>query len=138
MNYALVATCITSLKPFLKPFHTGGIVNTVGGGASGLLSGSHAAAQGIYMLTSLSNDKKVTAATTTTMVDDPEDEDCTVMTPRGKLYTGENSAKVTTAVSGPKKGEEKVEMSRDRDSGQMVIERTMEWDVRYDSRERLT
>jgi hypothetical protein len=36
MDYALVSTSITCLKPFLKPFHTGGVVNRVGGAGSGV------------------------------------------------------------------------------------------------------
>lgn len=85
------------------------------------------------MLTSLSKDPNETATATTT-VGDSEDGDCN---PRGKLYTGKNNAKVTTVVSGPKEGGGKDDETQG-DLGQMVIQRTTEWDIRYDSRERLT
>ena len=55
MNYALLCTSITSLKPFLKPFHAGAIVNTVGGKEPGAYSEPHSGGQGIYMLSSISN-----------------------------------------------------------------------------------
>ncbi|KAK2871601.1 hypothetical protein FQN49_003017 [Arthroderma sp. PD_2] len=54
MDYGLAATSVTSLKPLLKPFHTGAIVNNVGSGESGAYSQTHLRGQGIYILTPVS------------------------------------------------------------------------------------
>ncbi|EFQ97713.1 hypothetical protein MGYG_00753 [Nannizzia gypsea CBS 118893] len=54
LNYALASTSLTSLKPLLKPFHTGAIANRIRCENSGIYSGARLEGQGIYMLTPVS------------------------------------------------------------------------------------
>ncbi|EEP80698.1 predicted protein [Uncinocarpus reesii 1704] len=113
MNYSLLATSITSLKPFLKPFHTGAIINTIGGEGSGLYSSSQTRSQGIYTLASMSKDRTE------------------VSTPGGELYSS-NTGEVTTVVSSQPHQHRGERESLDYvGSGQMVIERTTEWNIHY-------
>lgn len=131
MNYAIVATSITALKPFLKPFHSGAIVNTVGGGGSGLYSGSHSGPQGLYMLSSVARGKKPTG--TTTMNSTRSENEHDVSQAQQKLYTG-NSGEGTTVISSrtdPQR--EDMESVESNGSEQMIIRTKREWAVRYEN-----
>lgn len=140
MNFSLICTSITSLKPFLKAFHSGAVVATVGGASrSGLYSGSNSLMrpqQGIYMMTSFAGDAKEaepmtdSSGTGSSSLGPP---------PRGnnttsKIYRS-NDGEVTTVISS----------QRNEDGGESVdstklgcIQATTEWNIRYDSQERLT
>ncbi|KIX02270.1 uncharacterized protein Z518_08209 [Rhinocladiella mackenziei CBS 650.93] len=132
LEYALISTSITSLKPFLKPFHTGAIVNTVGGSGSGLYSGSHSATQGIYMLSSIARDKKGNGQTTTATVHSGNSD--SGPPPRSKLYVGNISEGTTTVSSQPDPHRDDTESAGSNSSGQMIIRTTKEWAVRYENR----
>ena len=52
LELCLISACITSLKPFLQPIHSGYIVNSVGAPGSGLRSGIRAKSQDSYYMLS--------------------------------------------------------------------------------------
>jgi hypothetical protein len=137
-NFALVATSVTSLKPFLKPFHTGAIVNTVGGTGSGVFSGTRPQYQGIYMLAPVSGTKKTANDVTMTMTNATSRSNETTSGERevkqpAKLYIGDNvpGQTVISASPGPQL---KPASSRTGSDGseQMIIKTTKEWNVRYE------
>jgi hypothetical protein len=131
MDFALVSTTITALKPFLKPFHTGAIVNTVGGTGSGLYSGSRSGQpQGIYMLTSVARNKKEIGQTTTTSVNSDSGRYST--RPKQKLYMGNTEAGKTTVSSQPTERGTDIESVDSTGSERMIIRTTTEWNVRYE------
>lgn len=130
LEYTLISTSITAPKPFLKPFHTGAIVNTVGGGGSGLYSGSRSGAQGIYMLSSVAKDNKVYGQTKTTTFRSESSNNS--LQPRSQLYAGNTSG--DTAVScrgGPLRDD--IESVESNGSEQMIKRTTKEWAVRYEN-----
>ena len=136
MSYALISTSITSLKPFLKPFHAGAVVNTVGGKGSGAYSGSHPRGQGIYMLSSVSNDPKGVEQRTATTVNSDDDNQTL---PPGSTFGVSNTGEVTTVVSSRPNPQGEEDESGDRTGlGQILVHRTTEWNVCHDSCERLT
>jgi hypothetical protein len=135
-NFALVATSVTSLKPFLKPFHTGAIVNTVGGTGSGIYSGTRPQYQGIYMLAPVSgrktaNDVTMTMTNATSRSNETTSADREVKQP-AKLYVGDNVPGQTIISASP--GLQKPESARSGSDGseQMIIKTTKEWNVRYE------
>jgi len=130
LEYAIISTSVTSLKPFLRPFHTGAIVNTVGGGGSGLYSGSRPREQGIYMLNSIGTDKKCGGQTTTTTA--RSEDGNTGPQPRSKLYTG-NIEGVTMVSSGGDPHRDDIDSVESNSSERMIIRTTKEWAVRYEN-----
>lgn len=141
MNFALVSTSITSLKPFLKPFHTGAVLNTVGGEASGPYSGSHMRVQGLYKLTPRSKDSKDAAQVASATVDSTASSN--IEPPlRLKSVFSSHRGEVTTVVSSqPRQSSEddgRTDSVRSARPDHLVIERTTNLDIRYGSQERLT
>ena len=130
LEYALISTSITALKPFLKPFHTGAIVNTIGGGGSGLYSASRSGAQGIYMLSSGARDNKDCGQTKTTTFRSESSNNG--LQPQSQLYagnTGEHTA-VSCRGGAPRDDIESVESNG---SEQWIIRTTKGWAVRYEN-----
>lgn len=125
LEFALFSTSITALKPFLRPFHTGAIVNTVGGAGSGLYYGSRS--NNAYMLGSTK---------------DPKDDyqmNVSIITGGRK----QSPMDVTTASSrGGKKHVPQPSEDQNDDiqsihsdgSDQKIIRTTKEWSVRYEER----
>lgn len=130
MNYALASTSIISLKPFLKPFHSGAVLNTIGRGEPGSYSGMHIGEQGIYMLTPSSKHRNHAGSSTGATTDFWNEDQ--VITPAGKVYASD-SGEVTTVISS-RPNAHPTHKSMDHDVlGQLVIQRTTEWNVQYDS-----
>jgi hypothetical protein len=131
MDFAIISTSVTALKPFLKPFHTGAIVNTVGGTGSGMYSDSRSGRhQDIYMLTSVARNKKGVGQTTTTSVN--EDSGRHGPQPKQKLYMGNRGDGRTTVSSQPNGRGEDIESVDSTGSEQMIIRTTKEWNVHYE------
>jgi hypothetical protein len=132
LEYAIIATSITALKPFLRPFHTGAIVNSVGGAGSGLMYGSAAyKGQGVYIRSgSKSVDQKEEYQLTSKSHD--------IGQARGSgdnlgLHSGlEGRTTVSTGPSRPRREDE--ESVESAGSEKMIIRTTKNWSVRYEER----
>lgn len=126
LEFALFSTSITALKPFLRPFHTGAIVNTVGGAGSGLAyasKGSH----GIYMLSSTRDHKEEHQMNIATVTANRSEID--VSNPVAQ------SPKVSRQVAGFKADSEDIESIKSEGaSDEMIIRTTKDWSVRYEYR----
>ena len=127
MEYALIATSITALKPFLQPFAEGAIVNSVGGTGSGLRYGGQTKGQqSLYMLSSVANRERRENVGTTTIES---------QTGREK---GESPRRFRTnrSQSGPNNDVHKddIESVGSAGSEQMIIKTTRDWSVRYEDR----
>jgi hypothetical protein len=131
MDYAIVSTSITALKPFLKPFHTGAIVNTIGGGGSGLYSGSHSGTPGIYMLSSVAKGKEDIGKATTSSVRSGSIHNDSQL--RAKLYNDNKGEGTTVVLSRPDRCREDIESVESNGSEQMIIRTTKEWAIRYEN-----
>jgi hypothetical protein len=129
LAYAIISTSITALKPFLKPFHSGAIMNTVGGGGSRLNSGSRSGAQGIYMLNSIATDKDNGQTTTTTV---HSENGNTGPQPQFKFYTG-NSEGTAAVSSRGDAHQDDIDSLDSNSSKQTIIQTTKEWRVRYEN-----
>jgi hypothetical protein len=129
LEYALAATSVIALKPFLKPFHSGAIINTVGGAGSGMYSGSRSQTRGMYMLSSVSkkdNDISTRSATTNS---DPQ-EKVTQDWPRNGHQKGSSRAEAHrggTISRGTPRGS--------TGSEEMIIQTTKDWSVHYEERD---
>jgi hypothetical protein len=132
LEYAIIATSITALKPFLRPFHTGAIVNSVGGAGSGLMYGSTAyKGHGVYIR---SNSKSV-----------DQKDDIPMTNQSGGIGTARGSGDdlgmrsgleprqttVTNVMRPRREDEESVESNG---SEKMIIRTTKDWSVRYEDR----
>ena len=126
LEYALAATSIIALKPFLKPFHSGAIINTVGGAGSGMYSGSASAAQGLYMLSSVSKKNHDLTPKSTTV---SSDRDIEIEKP--KQWQKTTSAKGQSHAEA-QRGESPTRGSTG--SQEMIIQTTRDWSVHYEER----
>ena len=129
LEYAIISTSVTALKPFLKPFHTGAILNTVGGDGSGQHSGSHSGGQDIYMLNSISTDKKDNSQSTRTTV--PSGNRNTDPQSRSKFYTGHGKGTAVISSRGDAHRDD-IESVHSNSSERMIIRTKKEWAVRYE------
>jgi hypothetical protein len=139
LSYAIISTCITTLKPFLKPFHTGAIVNTTGGSGSGsgLESGSRSGGKhGLYMLGSRATDKESSAqvtTTTTTVLSAHDDDNDDRPRPNNAAQTA-NAKRDTAKVPIPQRNHfhpDEVELKEASRQDPMVIHATKQWEVQY-------
>lgn len=136
LEYSLIATSITALKPFLRPFHTGAIVNSVGGAGSGLMYGSAAyrGGQGVYMRSgSKSVDQKEEYQMTTTSDAEPVGQARGSGDEFGLRSAVDNRpTQLGTGPSRPRREDE--ESVESVGSEKMIIRTTKDWSVRYEER----
>jgi hypothetical protein len=135
LEFAIISTSITALKPFLKPFHSGAIVNTVGGAGSGAYSGSGSRTQGVYMLNSVHDDDKDIGLATTNSSRSNKGKGSSGHQTRGKLYRG-NTVDGTAVVSSQSQHDrhrEDMESLDSNSSEQMIIRTMKDWTVRYEN-----
>ena len=126
LEYAVVSTSITALKPFLKPFDTGAFENTVCRGDSGLYSRPRTV-PGVYVLSAVAGDKNNNAQTTVRSIPSNKSPK-----PRLNLYTGSTGER-TAAVSSRGEGHrDDIESVESNGSEQIIIRETKEWAVRYE------
>ena len=131
MEFALMATSITALKPFLTPFHTGAIVNSVGGAGSGIYSGIRSKPLGVYMLSSVSgrHDK---GQTTMTIESGNHDH-------KFNQSGGTNKARPHAHAHAHSNGHadgrrDDIESMESNGSERMIIQTTRDWSVRYEDK----
>ncbi|EXJ66100.1 uncharacterized protein A1O5_10715 [Cladophialophora psammophila CBS 110553] len=132
LEYSVLCTSITALKPFLRPLHSSAIVNSVGGNASNPYSRSQGRVQGIYMLSSVSGkDNKDEYETTTTAVESTKDNKVQAPKPifRPEISGGETVTSVQTDMP-----RDDIESLESGSSEQMIIRTTRNWSVRYEER----
>jgi hypothetical protein len=137
LEYALIATSITALKPFLRPFHTGAIVNSVGGAGSGLMYGSAAykgGSHGMYMRSGSNTvDQKEEFQMTSTSQEEPLGH------ARGSgdgfgPRSGLDSRQVAGTMGPSRPRREDEESVESVGSEKMIIRTTKDWSVRYEER----
>ena len=128
MEFSLFSTSITALKPFLRPFHTGAIVNTVGGTGSGLAYGSKGS-NGIYMLSGNRDDGKeefqLNITTVTANRSQNEVADVATSSPKHSKQPPGRHNDVPDDVESVKS---------EGGSADMIIRTTKDWTVRYEYR----
>ena len=120
-----MATSITALKPFLTPFHTGAIVNSVGGTGSGIYSGTRfgrSKPQAVYMLSSVSKNREKDGTVHTTVESGHHD------------HKFNQSADTNKGRAHPHGGPhtDDIESVESNGSERMIIQTTKDWSVRYE------
>ena len=130
LEYGIISTSVNALKPYLKPFHTGAIVDFVGDGGSGLNSGPHSGSrprtQGLYMLSSILTDKKDSGQSTTTTIQSKNGNNGPQ--PQPKFYIGNSEVKAAILSRGDAQQDD-TESVGSNSSKQMIIRTTKEWRV---------
>lgn len=147
LEYAFMSASITSLKPFLRPFHSGRyIINTVGAPGSGLRSDLKDSQDPYYQLSAVSvggggsRNPKHTARVQTTSFN--EEGPLPKTTTRISAGRPKRSGSQTRGL-GPKgltalpvaartRREEEEESVNTEGSDQMIIRETKGWSVRYE------
>jgi hypothetical protein len=125
------------LKPFLRPFHTGAVVNSVGGTGSGIVSGPAGNDQiySIYMLSQVSGkDRSHSIAEDVSNRADNESEE--LQQPLPERYRPHQIAGIATVKGGASSDvrTDDIESLESNDSQQMIIRTTKRWSVTYESR----
>lgn len=130
IEYALISTSISALTPLLRPYHTGVIVNSVGGAGSGLAYGSSSRAHGIYMRSGHSqldkNEEFHLKSTTDIGQAHGSGDDLT-------LGGGGMGRRAITSESGRQRREDE-ESVESTGSERMIIRTTKDWSIRYEPR----
>ncbi len=136
LEFAILSTSITALKPFLRPLHSGAVVSSVGGygaNVSNPYSRSQGKSQGIYMLSSVSGkDNKEDFETTTTHADEPR-VSTTIQAPKAVFRPDLSAGETTTSVQSEVHRDD-IESVESNSSEQMIIRTTRNWSVRYEDK----
>lgn len=126
-----MATSITALKPFLTPFHTGAIVNSVGGAGSGIYSGTRfgrSKPQAVYMLSSVSRNREKDGTVHTTVESGHHDH-------KFNQGGGTNKGRAQKHAHAHSHGgghTDDIESVESNGSERMIIQTTRDWSVRYE------
>ncbi|KAJ9607858.1 hypothetical protein H2200_007937 [Cladophialophora chaetospira] len=139
LEFSLLSTSITALKPFLRPLHTSAVVNSVGGNASSdpysrSYSRAQGKSQGIYMLSSVSNKSKHDKdeyQTTTTSIE-PRTSDA-IQAPKPIFRPDLTGGETVTSVQ-VEQHRDDIESVESNGSEQMIIRTTRNWSVRYEDK----
>jgi len=151
LEYAFISASVTSLKPFLRPFHSGRyMVNTIGAAGSGLRTNLSAkdSQDPYYQLSAVSvtgtgtgsGGKRSAKISQTASVNDdrpPQTSNTKISAGRVKRSSSQKRLAATAPVAGH--GRTHSDMRRDDEesvntdgSDQMIIRETRGWSVRYE------
>jgi hypothetical protein len=139
LEYSLMSACVTSLRPFLRPFHSGQIVDSVGAPGSGLRSGILSKSQDSYYMLSAIKGTNIDGASQTVK---------SIQRPSGSMGSHHGTTYPGSVVLRPDRGDQQAVISprsrqhsskvrRDESvdsagSDQMIIQKTKEWSVQYE------
>jgi hypothetical protein len=130
LEYALLSTSITALKPFLRPLHSSAVVNSVVGDGSGIYAKSRSRTQGIYLLSSTSGKDKQEEYKLST-VDSGKTNP--IKAPEPVFKPDFNQGQTVTSVRRDANTDD-MDSMESNSSERMIIRTTRNWSVRYEDK----